>query len=212
MSDVLKTLGEMGVVPVVTINEPEHAVPVAKALVAGGLPAAEITFRTAAAEEGIRLAAAAVPEALLGAGTVLNIEQARRAVAAGARFLVAPGLNPEVVRCARELGVPMLPGVCTPTDIEAAMGLGLEVLKFFPAEAMGGVKMIKALAAPYRSVKFVPTGGISPGNLADYLALPSVHACGGSWLVKGDRVAAGDFQAITDTARAAVDAVKQARA
>ncbi len=204
MNEVLKTIGDLGIVPVVAINDAAHAVPLARALSAGGLPVAEITFRTAAAEEAIRAIANEVPEVLVGAGTVLTPEQADKAVAAGARYIVSPGTNPAVVKRCQDHGVPITPGVATPSDIEVALGLGLSVVKFFPAEAVGGLKALKAMAAPYGMLRFIPTGGIDAGNINDYLAFPKVHACGGSWMVKTDMIAAGQFDRIETLVREAV--------
>jgi 2-dehydro-3-deoxyphosphogluconate aldolase/(4S)-4-hydroxy-2-oxoglutarate aldolase len=204
VNEVLKTIGDLGLVPVVAINDAAHAVPLARALLAGGLPVAEITFRTAAAEEAIRRIAGEVPEVLVGAGTVLTPEQVDKAVAAGARYIVSPGTTPAVVRRCQEKGVPVTPGIASPSDIEVALGLGLDIVKFFPAEAVGGLKALKAMAAPYGMVKFIPTGGIDAGNVTDYLAFAKVHACGGSWMVKTDTIAAGRFDEIERLVREAV--------
>lgn len=175
-------LGKYRIVPVVTLDNEEDALPLAKALVAGGLPVAEVTFRTLAAEASIRKMAE--DEGLLvGAGTVLTVDQVDQAANAGAKFIVSPGFNPSVVSRCLEINMPIIPGVSNPTDIEMALGFGLKTLKFFPAEAFGGVATLKAISAPYRGVKFVPTGGINKKNLADYLALDQVLACGGSWMV-----------------------------
>jgi 2-dehydro-3-deoxyphosphogluconate aldolase/(4S)-4-hydroxy-2-oxoglutarate aldolase len=195
--DLLGCLTRVRVVPVVEIGQARHAVPLAFALAEGGLTCLEITFRTAAAAEAITAVAAEAPDVLVGAGTVRTVEQVDMAVAAGARFLVAPGLSPVVVARAHAHGVPMLPGVCTPTEVEQAAGLGLRLVKFFPAEAAGGVACLKALSGPFRDMRFVPTGGIGPGNLADYLELPLVAACGGSWMTPPQAVASGDFAAVT---------------
>lgn len=187
--------------PVIALESSDHAAPLADALVAGGLPVAEITFRTDAAEESIRIMAAR-GDLIVGAGTVLSVEQVQKAVDAGARFIVSPGCNPRVIEYCVANGIAITPGVATPTDIELAMSLGVTTLKFFPAEALGGVGMLKALSAPYRMVKFIPTGGITAANLRNYLALPSVVACGGSWMVAP--LAAGDFARITELTREAV--------
>lgn len=211
MTSVLEQLGTYGVVPVVQIERAENAVDLGKALAAGGLPCAEITFRTAAAEESIRQIAERVPEIVLGAGTVLTTEQAKRAVGAGARFVVSPGFNQKVVDWCLENGVPITPGVLTPTEIDMALDRGLNVLKFFPAEAMGGISTLKAIAAPYRGVKFIPTGGITAANLAGYLALPYVFCCGGSWLVKESLISEGKFETITQLAQEAIAIVCQVR-
>ncbi len=211
MPDIFERIGDLGVVPVVKIEDPADALPLADALVAGGLPMAEVTFRTEAAEDTIRRVADNRPDVLVGAGTVLTTDQARCAIDAGAAFVVAPGLNPKVVAYCLERDVPMMPGVCTPTDIEGALELGLTHLKFFPAEAFGGLKTLKALGGPYSQVRFIPTGGIDATNLGDYLASPKVLACGGSWMVGADMISNGDFETITTMTRDAVAIVKQAR-
>jgi 2-dehydro-3-deoxyphosphogluconate aldolase/(4S)-4-hydroxy-2-oxoglutarate aldolase len=208
---ILQQMRDFGVVPVVAINQAEDAIPLGQALLSGGLPCAEITFRTAAAEEAIQRIASELPEILIGAGTVLNIEQAERAVSAGARFIVSPGFDAKVVSWCLEQGVVVTPGVATPTEINMALDHGLMILKFFPAEALGGIKTLKAISAPYVNVKFIPTGGVNLENLADYLRLPSVHACGGSWLVKRSLIDAGDFDEITRRAREALEVVHQVR-
>lgn len=204
MNEVLKTIGDLGIVPVVAINDAAHAVPLARALLAGGLPVAEITFRTAAAEDSISRIAAEVPQVLVGAGTVLTPEQVDKAVGAGAKYIVSPGTNPAVVKRCQDHGVPVTPGTATPSDIEVALGLGLNIVKFFPAEAVGGLKALKAMAAPYGMMKFIPTGGIDAANINDYLAFPKVHACGGSWMVKTETIAAGRFDVIETLVREAV--------
>jgi 2-dehydro-3-deoxyphosphogluconate aldolase/(4S)-4-hydroxy-2-oxoglutarate aldolase len=201
---VTARLREVRLVPVVELPSPAAAVPLVEALAGGGLDCVEITFRTPAAREGLALVRDRFPEVLLGAGTVLSLEQVDAAVSCGADFVVSPGTNPAVVDACRERGVPVLPGVCTPTEIELARSRGLRTLKFFPAEAMGGVGFLKALSGPYRDVAFVPTGGISPENLAGYLRLPHVVACGGSWMVKPEVVAAGDFDRVRRLASEAV--------
>lgn len=205
---VFDRLGDLGIVPVVEIPTADRAVPLGHALLAAGLPCAEITFRTAAAADSIRALRSECPDLLVGAGTILATEQVDAAVAAGASFLVAPGFNPRVVDHARDRDVPMVPGVCTPSEIERALTDGIETLKFFPAEVAGGVAFLKAIAPVYQAARFIPTGGIGPANLADYLALPHVLACGGSWMVKKELVVAGDFAAIE---RLAAEAVRLAR-
>ena len=207
MPDIFEQFEEVGLIPVVAINDAEHAVPLARALKAGGLPVAEITFRTAAAEEAIRRIAAEEPDVLLGAGTVLTVDQVKKAVDAGAGYIVSPGLNPKVVGYCVDNGIPVTPGVCTPSDIAAALDFGLEVLKFFPAEISGGLAALKAMSAPYGMVRFIPTGGINAENLGAYLASPKVLACGGSWMVKSDLIAAGDFETITALTREAITAM-----
>jgi len=211
MTDLLEKLGLLGVVPVVKIERSEDAVELGRALLAGGLPCAEITFRTAAAEEAIWRISSSLPEIIVGAGTVLSVDQANRAVSAGAQFIVSPGFNQKVVNWCLQNEIPVTPGVVTPTEIDMALEWGLEILKFFPAEAMGGIATLKAIAAPYGGVKFIPTGGINQDNLADYLAQPSVHCCGGSWLVKAKLVTAGAFDEITRLTQEAVAIVHQHR-
>ena len=204
MDEILKKIECCGIVPVVKIEKVEDALPLGHALCEGGLPLAEITFRTAAAEEVIRTLAERMPELIVGAGTVLTTEQAGKAIRAGARFIVSPGFNPRVVSFCREQGVPVIPGVNSPTQIEAAMECGLRVLKFFPAEESGGAAFLKAVAAPYEGIKFIPTGGINAANLIAYLSLKNVIACGGSWMVKTELISAGKFEEITRLTREAV--------
>ena len=206
--NVTETIQKMGVVPVVVLNDTKDAAPLAKALVEGGLPCAEVTFRTEAAEESIRIMASEFPEMFVGAGTVLTID---RAVAAGAKFIVSPGFDPEIVDYCIEKNIPIYPGCITPSEIAQAVKRGLEVIKFFPAEQFGGVSTIKALAAPYTSVKFMPTGGVSAQNLENYLSFNKIIACGGSWMVKGDLVKAGKFDEITELVKEAVQLVEDIR-
>ena len=208
MKELLLKIEALRVLPVIKIRRAESAEALAAALIAGGLPAAEITFRTDAAEESIRRMAKAYPEMLNGAGTVLTPDQADRAMAAGATFIVSPGLNPKVVEHCVKKGYPVIPGICTPSELECALGFGLEAVKFFPAEAAGGLKMIKAMSAPYGAVRFMPTGGINQNNIKDYLAFPKVLCCGGSWMVPEDKLEAGDYEAITALVREAVELVK----
>ncbi len=196
MDKALENLGTIGIVPVVVLENADDAEPLSDALVNGGLPCAEVTFRTAAAEECIRRISRRHPQMFVGAGTVLSVEQADRAADAGAKFIVSPGLNPKVVEHCLKKGYPVCPGVMTPTEIELALGFGLDTVKFFPAEPAGGLKMIKAMAAPYTSLKFMPTGGINAVNVRDYLSYGKILACGGSWMVKGDLVKAGNFSEI----------------
>ena len=202
--DINKKIEALGIVPVVVLNDADDAVPLCKALAEGGLPVAEITFRTAAAEESIRRVAAELPDVLVGAGTVLSIEQVDRAIGAGAKFIVSPGFNPEVVGYCVEKGYPIFPGCPTTSDIEKALGFGLKVVKFFPAEAMGGLKVIKAVAAPYGAMRFMPTGGVNEKNLLDYLAFDKIVACGGSWMCDAKAIAAKDWGKITELTRSAV--------
>ena len=213
MNEILQTLSDIGIVPVVVINDAKDALPLAKALIDGGLPCAEVTFRTAAAEDAIRMMASAYPEMLIGAGTVLTAEQADKAVKAGAKFIVSPGLNPEVVKHCLKKGYTVTPGTSNPSDVEAALALGLDVVKFFPAEANGGVKMLKNLLGAFRfsGVKFMPTGGINPDNLRDYLSVPEVAACGGTWIVPGNALDSNDLDAIRKLAAAASKAVREVR-
>ena len=203
-SNVLTRLGEAKVLPVVELDASEAALPLARALLAGGLPAVEITFRSEAAADSIEILRERIPEILVGAGTVLDIEQVELAARAGSHFVVTPGFNPAVVEACVETGLPVLPGVNNPTGVEQAMGFGLQAVKFFPAEASGGVSFLKALSGPYPSMRFLPTGGIGPNNLASYLALPNVLACGGSWLVSPALVRASRFDEISRLADEAV--------
>ena len=211
MNKVLEQFQKLGVIPVVVIDDAKDAAPLAKALVEGGLPCAEVTFRTAAAEEAIRIMCREYPEMLVGAGTVLTIEQVDRAVAAGAKFIVSPGINPKVVDYCVNKNIPITPGTCNPSNVETALEFGLDVVKFFPAEPAGGLKYIKAIAAPYVGMKFMPTGGINEKNVRDYLAYDRILACGGSWMVKGDLIKAGDFEKIKELTAEAVQIVKEVR-
>lgn len=204
MNEVLSKIQMMGIVPVVKLDDAKNAVPLAKALCDGGLACAEVTFRTAAAEESIRLMSEAFPDMLIGAGTVLTTEQVDKAVNAGATFIVSPGLNPKIVRYCTERNIPITPGCSTPSDIEAAIELGLEVVKFFPAEAAGGLPMIKAMAGPYVNMKFMPTGGINATNLNSYLDFSKIIACGGSWMVKDELIKTGAFDKITELTKQAI--------
>lgn len=208
MQDQLQTFG---VVPVVVLNEVKDALPLAKALIEGGLPCAEVTFRTEAAEESIRQMSAEYPEMLVGAGTVLTIEQVDRAVNAGAKFIVSPGFDPEIVDYCLSREIPIFPGCVTPSEVAQAVKRGLKVVKFFPAEQFGGVSTIKALAAPYTMVRFMPTGGVSAKNLKDYLSCDKIIACGGSWMVKGDMIKAGEFDKICEMTKEAVALAKEIR-
>lgn len=205
MNEVLERFQKLGIIPVVKIDNAKDAAPLAKALCEGGLPVAEVTFRTDAAEEAIRLMVKECPDMFVGAGTVLTTEQVDRAVAAGAKFIVSPGLNPKVVKYCVEKGVPITPGTSSPTDIEQALELGLEAVKFFPAEASGGLAKIKAMAAPYVNMKFMPTGGINQKNLTSYLDFPKILACGGSWMVSDALINAGQFDEIKRLTREAVN-------
>lgn len=211
MEQLIKTITETGIVPVIKIDNADDAINLAKALREGGINCAEITFRTDAAEESISRIAKEFPDMLIAAGTVLTPGQADAAMNAGAKFIVSPGLNPEVVRHCQKKGYPVIPGVCTPTEVEAALSLGLKYLKFFPAEAAGGVNMIKSMSAPYTMVRFMPTGGVNIKNVADYLNCKAVYACGGSWMVPADKLAAGDFDTIKNLTAEAVEMLKEIR-
>ena len=204
MCEILKEIGDYGIVPVIKIDDAENAVPLAEALCKGGLPVAEVTFRTDAAEEAIKRITQSVPKMLVGAGTVLTTEQVDRAVSAGAKFIVSPGLNPKVVKYCVDKNIPVVPGCSNPSDVEMAIELGLEVVKFFPAEAAGGIKMIKAMSAPYTKMKFMPTGGINAKNLNDYLSFGKIIACGGSWMVSDALISEGKFDQITALTKEAV--------
>lgn len=205
MNQIIEQISHIGIVPVIAIDEAEKAVPLARALVAGGLPAAEVTFRTAAGEEAIRRIATEVPEMLVGAGTVLTTGQADRAIAAGAQFIVSPGFNPAVTRYVIDRGVLMMPGTASPGEMEQAMSMGLDVVKFFPAEQNGGVAKLKALAGPYTNLRWMPTGGVNTKNLMDYLGYDRIFACGGTWMVKKDLIEGEKWDEIT---RICKDAVK----
>ena len=211
MHEVLERIKEMGIVPVVVIDDVKNAIPLAKALCEGGLPCAEVTFRTDAAEEAIRIMSEQFPDMLIGAGTVLTIDQVDRAVAAGAKFIVSPGLNPNIVKYCVDKGILITPGCMSPSDIEIALENGLEVVKFFPAEPAGGLKMIKAIAAPYVNMKFMPTGGINIKNVKEYLLYDRIVACGGSWMVKDSLMKSGEFDKITELVKEAVQVVKESR-
>ena len=211
MNTVLKQIEQIGLVPVIALSDIEKAVPLAKALIAGGVPCAEVTFRTAEGEECIRRIAEEVPGILLGAGTVLSIGQAANAARAGAKFVVSPGFNPRVVQYCVENNMPIIPGCATPSDMEAAMEFGLDAVKFFPAEQAGGLAYIKAVAAPYTTLRFLPTGGINVKNLREYIAFSKVLACGGSWMAKKDMVEAGRFEEVTRLCLEAVQIIKDVR-
>ncbi|MDD3335726.1 MAG: bifunctional 4-hydroxy-2-oxoglutarate aldolase/2-dehydro-3-deoxy-phosphogluconate aldolase [Eubacteriales bacterium] len=203
--EMIEKLSLAGIVPVIKVEDAADAVPLCKALSDGGLPVAEITFRSDAAEEAIKRVHAELPDVILGAGTVLTKDQVDRAVAAGATYIVSPGLNREIVRYCKEKGVPIVPGCANPSDIEVALEEGLKTVKFFPAEALGGLPLIKAMSAPYGNVTFLPTGGVNEKNLNEYLAFSKIVACGGSWMVPGDAVAAKDWKRIENLTRSAVN-------
>ena len=209
--DIAEKFQKLGVVPVVVLEDTKDAVPLAKALVEGGLPCAEVTFRTDAAEESIKIMTSEYPDMFVGAGTVLTIEQVDRAVAAGAKFIVSPGFDPEIVDYCLSKEIPIFPGCITPSEVAQAVKRGLKVVKFFPAEQFGGVATIKAMAAPYVGLKFMPTGGVSAKNLESYLSCDKIVACGGSWMVKGDLVKAGKFDEIKAMTEEAVKLVAEIR-
>ncbi len=204
MLPILETISKIGIVPVVKLDDAKDAAPLADALCKGGLPCAEVTFRTAAAAEAISIMTKAHPDMVVGAGTVLTTDQVDQAVEAGAKFIVSPGLNPKVVKYCVDKNIPITPGTNSPSEIETAIEFGLEVVKFFPAEQSGGIAKIKAMAAPYVNMKFMPTGGINAKNLISYLDFPKVIACGGSWMVPGDLIANGEFDKIEELTREAV--------
>ena len=212
MKSMEQRLEEYGVVPVVVLKDTKDAIPLADALIEGGLSCAEVTFRTDAAEESIRLMSEKYPEMLVGAGTILTIEQVDRAVNAGAKFIVSPGFDAEIVDYCLDKNIPVFPGCITPSEVAQAVKRGLKVIKFFPAEQAGGVAMIKAMGAPYTMVKFMPTGGISAKNLSEYLSCSNIVCCGGSWMVKGDLITEGKFDEITALTKEAVEIVKSIRA
>ena len=211
MEELFDAIGRVGLIPVIRIDHPANAGRLAEALLAGGLPCAEITFRAAGAAEAIQRIAEGYPDVLLGAGTVLHVDQARKAINAGARFIVSPGFARPVVEWCQRAAVAVMPGVATPTEILMAMGYGLSTLKVFPAEALGGVSLLEAMSAPFAGLKLVPTGGISAASLASYIRLPAVLAVGGSWMVAPKLLASERFEEVTRLAREAVDIVAQAR-
>ena len=211
MKAIEKQFEELGVVPVVVLENKEDAVPLAEALVQGGLPCAEITFRTEAAAESIRLMSEKYPDMLVGAGTVLTTEQVDLAVKSGAKFIVSPGFDPEIVDYCLEKNIPVFPGCISPSEVAQAVKRGLKIVKFFPAEQAGGIAMIKAMAAPYHNIRFMPTGGINTGNLKDYLSCDKILCCGGSWMVKGDMIRNGEFekiQVLVKEAKELADAIR----
>ena len=211
MNEVLEKLGQYGIVPVVVLNDSKDAAPLADALCDGGLSCAEVTFRTETAADSIRIMTEKHPEMLVGAGTVLTTKQVDEAVEAGAKFIVSPGLNPTIVKYCIEKNIPITPGVATPSEMEQAIELGLNLVKFFPAEPSGGLAMINAVAAPYTMLKFMPTGGINPDNVKDYLNSDKIFACGGSWMVKGNLINDGNFDKIKELTKEAVNIVKEIR-
>lgn len=208
---VLQLMKKSGVIPVVVLDDTAQALPTANALLAGGVSVMEITFRTAAAASSIKAVSESCPEMLVGAGTVVTLEQCKQALECGAKFIVSPGFDPEVVSWCVERNIPITPGCVTPTEIMTAMKLGLNVVKFFPAGVYGGLKAMKALAAPFGGVKFIPTGGVDAKNLKEYLEAPFVHAVGGSWLCPKKEIAAGNFDAVTALCREASEIVREVR-
>lgn len=211
MKSVYDSFEKIGIVPVVVINDEKDAYDLGKALMEGGLPCAEVTFRTAAAKDAIKTMSKEFPEMLVGAGTVLTIEQVDEAVSNGAKFIVSPGINPKVVEYCVKNNIPITPGTCTPSNVETALEYGIEVVKFFPAEPSGGLNFIKAIAAPYSNVRFMPTGGISEKNVRDYLSYDRIIACGGSWMVKSDLIKNKEFDKIKELTREAAGIVKEIR-
>jgi hypothetical protein len=211
MNEVLKKIQEIGILPVVVLEDAKDAKPLANALCEGGLPLAEVTFRTSAAKESIEIMSSQFPDMLVGAGTVLSVEQVKEAIKAGAKFIVSPGFDDEVVNYCLENNIPVTPGTCTPSDVQKCYKLGLEVVKFFPAEPSGGLNMIKAIAAPYTTIKFIPTGGIDLNNMSNYLSYEKIFAIGGSWMVKGSLVKNGEFDKIKQMTKEAVERVKEVR-
>ena len=207
MNNILKRIGELGIVPVVKIEKAQDALPLGRALIEGGLPITEITFRTSAAEESIKTLTRVLPNLLVGAGTVLTVEQVKKAVSAGAKFIVSPGFNPKVVDYCIENDIPVTPGINNPTQIEMALERGIKAVKFFPAEASGGLAMLKSMSAPYANIKFIPTGGINQNNLSSYLSYNKVHACGGSWMVKANLISSGNFNEITKLTQEAISSM-----
>lgn len=212
MGTISEQFYEYGVVPVVVLEDVKDALPLAEALIEGGLPCAEVTFRTEAAEESIRRMSEKYPDMLVGAGTVLTIEQVDRAVKAGAKFIVSPGFDPEIVDYCLSKDIPVFPGCITPSEVAQAAKRGMKVVKFFPAEQAGGVSMIKAMAAPYTMMKFMPTGGINAKNLKEYLEYDKILCCGGSWMVKGDMIRSGAFDKIKELTKEAVELAAAIRA
>lgn len=206
--EIVKRIEALGVVPVIAINDAEKAVPLAKALCKGGLPAAEITFRTDCAAQAIKKIRSEVPEMLVGAGTVLTKDQVDGALEAGSQFIVTPGFNPEIVRYALSVGAIIMPGTATPGEMEQAMSMGLDIVKFFPAEQNGGVAKLKAVSAPYSKLRFMPTGGVNEKNISSYLSFDKIIACGGTWMVKKDMIDAGDWEGIEKLTRQAVMAAQ----
>ena len=211
MSELANRFREMGIIPVVVLDDAKDAAALAEALIKGGLPCAEVTFRTDAAEEAMKIITEKYPEMLVGAGTVLTTEQVDRAVNAGAKFIVSPGFNPEVVKYCQSKGVPVAPGTQTPSEMEQALSMGLDFVKFFPAEPAGGLKYIKAVCGPYTTLQFMPTGGVNPENVREYLGFNKIVAAGGSWMVPKNLIAEGRFDEIAELVKEAAQIVKEVR-
>ena len=211
MDEILEKMAQYGVIPVIAIDDAKDAVNLAQALLTGGLPFAEITFRTDAAEQSIRNVASQVPDMIVGAGSVLNRVQAQKAVDAGARFIVSAGFDTEVVEWCLGKQIPVTPGIATPTEIMMALSTGLRILKFFPAEVIGGPKALKAISAPFPGIRYIPTGGVNPDNLRDYLSMSVVHCCGGSWLTPKKLISEGKFDEITSLTKSAMQLVQAIR-
>ena len=210
-NNIYDSFSKIGIVPVVVLNDAKDAYKLGEVLMEGGLPCAEVTFRTEAAKEAIKIMSKEYPEMLVGAGTVLTIKQVDEAVENGAKFIVSPGINPKVVEYCVNNNIPITPGTCTPSNVETALEFGIDVVKFFPAEPSGGLNFIKAIAAPYTGVRFMPTGGINEVNVREYLKYDRIIACGGSWMVKGDLIKAGEFDKIKELTREAANIVKEIR-
>lgn len=209
MNKIVKIIQDLGIIPVIVLNDANDAEPLAQALCDGGLPCAEITFRTKAAEKSIQIIHEKFPNMLVGAGTVLTSEQVNQAENAGAQFIVSPGINATIVKYCIQRNIFFIPGVATPSDIELAMEFGLNILKFFPSELLGGIEMIKAMAAPYPGINFIPTGGINPSNLQKYLTNEHVIACGGTWMVKSDFLEEKNFKKITEVTKESIQLVRE---
>ena len=208
MNKILSEIESYGIVPVIVIEDAENAIPLSEALIEGGLPVAEVTFRTKSARESIERIAKAYPEMLVGAGTVLSVDQVKSAVDAGAKYIISPGLNPKVVEYCVVNSITITPGIATPSEVERALEFGLEVVKYFPAESLGGLNYLKAISAPYVNLRFIPTGGIDEKNLLSYLQFSKVIACGGSWMVKSDLISNQKFNEIKNLTAAALKIVK----
>ncbi len=211
MNHATEILRQTGIIPVIKLEETHKAVPLAQALLSGRIPAAEITFRTKTAAQSIENIAKALPQMFVCAGTVLTVEQAKQAIDSGAKAIISPGINPKVVEYCLSVNIPVYPGCATPTEVETALSLGLDTVKLFPAQVVGGVKMLKALSGPYPQVRFMPTGGISPQNAAEYLSQPNVIACGGSWLCPQNALEEENWEEIASIAKTASELVKEAR-